>query len=355
MLTRADILVAIAAVEEEVRRWEASRDEALIVGYNGRPTKALNADIERAAVTLFELCERTDVEEDARPLIQAVDKFDDEFAKFGELAKDLTSRVHPGGTREMWGSYAEMLRARVPMKWDRPEPLRQLIAQRVGMEQIAKIYHWLKPYGISRACEMIQEELDAPGTHYNADTWVHPKEVAYRAEINTWWEKRCETLRNAQVKRQRAAEPKARTEARETLDELILNGVNATQICKMKPGLTEDDVQARAAELGYALDTRTVAYASFRQAQLAREATESRSAHAALEEAAKVDLNARPAGTLNTYPEFGDDIEGRVVRMAEDGLRPGKIADALRHLPGAPNAGQVGKILKSFEVSSEPQ
>jgi hypothetical protein len=48
---------------------------------------------------------------------------------------------------------------------------------------------------------------------------------------------------------------------------------------------------------------------------------------------------------VNIYPEFGGDLEGRIVRMSEDGLKPGRIAEAIKHLPNAPGPVNVGRIL----------
>lgn len=344
-LTRADVLVAITHLEDEVHAWEASRDETLKVGYEGREVKALNSAVETAAIALFELCDRVDIEEEAWSLVRAIDALDDAFAAFAAQAKTPGARVHPGGTREMWGSYGEVLRARLPMRWHRPTPLKQMIGK-INPDQIAKEYHWLREYGRDRALEMIQEELERPGTHYNAETWVHPREQEFLAEIRTWWDGRVSKIKTATRAVQAHREKAPKKDAPETLDYLIQTGTRIDQILKMKPSISRDEVQQRAVELGIALDDETIGHVSYRQAQAAREMREARSRQAALEVELKQQLNTKQAGEQNTYVEFGDDLEGRVLRMAEDGLRPGKIAESLRHLPNPPTAAMIGRIIR---------
>ena len=354
MLTRADILAGIAHLEDEVKSWEASRDESLKVGYQGRDTKMLSSDVESAAIALFELCDRTDIDPEAWSLVRAIDALDDRFSEFGEAARTSGARVNPGGTVELWGAYSEVLRARTPRRWSRPTPLKQMVAQRINPDQIAKEYHWLAEHGRDRALEMIQEELEQPGTHYQAELWVHPKELQYKAELQAWWDERTQRIEGAarELKAKHARNAKPKQEAPESLDFLIQSKVHVDQILKMKPSVTHAEVQERAVELGIALDDETVGHVSYRQAQAAKELREARSRQAQLEVELKQKLNERPGAEQNTYPEFGDDLEGRIVRMSEDGLRPGKIAESLRHLPNPPTPVQCGRIIAKYKSAA---
>jgi hypothetical protein len=344
MVSRGDVLALVQLLEDEVHQWEGSREESLLVGYNGRAVKALGAGIERAAVRLFELCDTLDIEPDARDLVRAVDVFDDEFTKFGQAARDQAVRVHPGGSVQLWGAFGNLQRARVRQRWERPTPLRQMITNNTNHDQILKEYHWVH-FGPSRGEEMIQEELDKPGTHYNPATFVHPRQVAYEKELSAWWEDRCTQLEKASRSIQTARERPASKPVRESLDDLIIGTTNLQQIMKMKPDLSSDQIQTRAAEMGIALDAATTNFATFRQAQMHREQNLARSRDASLEAEAKLQLNKLPATEVNTYPEFGGDLEGRIVRMSEDGLKPGRIAEAIKHLPNAPGPVNVGRIL----------
>jgi hypothetical protein len=57
-----------------------------------------------------------------------------------------------------------------------------------------------------------------------------------------------------------------------------------------------------------------------------------------------------PLSTIETYADLGDDVESRVIRMAEDGHKASHIAGALKNQLRHPlSAAQIGRILAAHK------
>lgn len=359
-VTRDQILSAVNTLNETYEAWRASEDESLRASFNGRPTKVMSQALEEAAAALFELCDTDDIERDAWPLVRVIDRFDDAMGQFVEDCESTAARRDPSGGNEVWRPWEDVLTEIAhPKIWRQPEPMKQLVANRVAFRQIAKMYYWYDEFKEPDVLR-VQREIDQPGSEYDPQTWVHPKKLEYDRELEVWWQNRLRSMEDAQQQQEVERQKKA---AVESLDELILSGVNAAQILKMKPGVSEDSVRRRAEELGVALDGPL--YLSQRQAQLADEERRRRAAQlqAQRQETATEDPDPESQPPLEpgkvrklssvlshteTYPEMGDDLEGRIMKMAEDGRRPKDIAEALTAATGkAISPGQVGKLVKA--------
>jgi hypothetical protein len=341
-ITRDQILVAIEKLEAAVQAWEASADDGLLVHYRGRMVKQLSQSIEQAAMELFELCDTPAVSRDAWPLVLAIDVFDEELEKFADRYSVAPDATEPNGPSSLWAAYGNLIKAKTPPRVHKIEPIAQLLAENVDRRIIAKIYGWRRSDG-TPDLDKLQEEISNPGTHYDPKTFVHPIDKRFWEEVEQKWLARVAAF-EASEKDSRRAKPA--TEAPESLDDLIIQGVNAKQISKMKH-VPVDEVQARAAELGIALDGSTIAYASYADAQRAAAARQQSGLQSSL-----------AVATLNTHRELGDDQEARIRAMLTDGIAPKTVLDALK--PQFPTmryqdvATVITKMKKDTSASQEP-
>lgn len=318
-LSRDQIIAAVERLEAVVKAWEQSTDENLMVYFRGRPVRLLSSAVEQAAVDLFELCDTPAIEKAAWPLVLAIDAFDAEMSKFAERYAVAPDATDPQGGNALWAAYGNVLKAKTPPRPHKIEPIQQLLAEKVDRKIIAKIYGWRRPDG-TPDLDKLQEEIDAPGTHYDPTTFVHPKDKKFWDSIEEKWLARLAAFEASESGHSRKNKPKK--EAAETLDDLILQGINAKQIAKMKH-IEVDEVHARAAELGVALDGSTLVYASYADAQRAA----AKRQQAGLQEGLVL-------ANVNTHRELGPDQEARIEAMLHDGIAPKTVVDALKpHFP----------------------
>lgn len=318
-LTRDQILAAVEKLEVVVGQWEQSRDESLMVYFRGNQVRQLSQAIEQAAMELFELCDTPAITRDAWPLVLEIDVLDGELEQFAERYAVAPDATDPHGPNSLWAAYQNVIKAKTPPRLHKIEPIQQLLAERVDRKNIAKIYGWRRPDG-TPDLDKLQEEISHPGTHYDPSTFVHPVDKRFWEAIEEKWFARVASFEASEDGDSRKT--KLNKEAPESLDDLILQGVNAKQIAKMKK-IDVDEVQARAAELGMALDGSTVAYASYADAQ--------RAAATKAQDGLQSALNI---ASLNIHRELGNDQPGRIAAMLADGVAPRIVVDALRpHFP----------------------
>jgi hypothetical protein len=196
----------------------------------------------------------------------------------------------------------------------RPEPIRQLMSENVSRTQIAKIYGFRRPDN-SPDLEKLQEEIDNPGTHYDPLTWVHPRDKQFWEEIERRWTERKNLLSRAAEVSQ--AQERKRV-AFETIEELILQGVNAEQIAKMKR-VSVEQVRVKAAEMGISLDSTSVGYATYWDAQRGMEAKRQETLRQSMTRTA-----------INLHSELGNNREARILALRDDGIPPLVILESLK-------------------------
>jgi hypothetical protein len=350
MVTLQEVVRGIEALEEAVIGWKAACETAFaqlklegkitegsILTYwrDGNVTREvpmLGETILDAAEALYKLCNTQDIDREAWEMVKALDVVIERLREF-ELQEDTApGRLSPDGGRPVWDALNVLLAARrKPREKRLPTPITQLLAEGVNRYQIAKEYGWYLEDG-SPDVRRLDEEIQHPGTQYSPETWVSRRDQRYWDEMAAWFATR--RLMGEKVKRRMEVKVKREwSPPSESMEDLIFNGVNAAQIAKMWR-TTVEEVYARAAELGVALDSAVLAPGNFMQAQRQRLARE--------QENLQRTMDSQKA---ESYRDLGDDRDGRILRMAEDGHKPRAIADALkREFPGL-TPSLVGNVL----------
>jgi hypothetical protein len=227
LINLRDLLKAFEDAEKVLIVWR--NESGPNVKYHGQMRKCLSAD---AFETCEELAQLGTIESDqfhdgARFPALAVTKFAAKWLEFTDKTQ-AGADVDPAGSPDLWAAYEEIRLALVPKVWPKPEPIRQLIERdKVPAWQVQKIYGFAN-------LQMVEEELSAPGTHYQADKWMGAGEKNFKAEIDRKWNDR------KPVKLPIIADSEPQTEsnpppvAPESIETLLAQNVPLEQIAKMK-------------------------------------------------------------------------------------------------------------------------
>lgn len=304
--TKTEIATVFGQIEEAIDRWEQA--EHPIVDWIAGPTKAISEELEESLSILCQFCAATDAEQDAKPIILALDAFAAEWESF-LTARDMSPEsVHPSGTPELWTLLREFRRSFTTRPRRLPEPIRDLIElPDMSNETICKIYGFLDE-NRSPDYAKLQEEIRNPGTHYDPTTWVHPSDKKHWDKIESRWLARSPIP----IESFTTGQPRQRAIAPESLDELLAQGVGSEQIANMKNMLREE-VIAYAQQHGIPVDGSVSNVPSREDAEHKQQL-----------------LNQRRQQSIpNSHPEV-DDMEERVLACAADGMKPSDIAEALQ-------------------------
>lgn len=302
--TRKEAVTLVQSTLATIALWESA--DSPNINWRGSVTKQMSESVELALKRMFQLCASTDVDDDAKEVIMAIDRVHAEFDAFEQAQLSSPESVHPTGTPEL-RSAIRVLASVLPERHYRlPEEIRDLMDSGVNDEQICRIYGFQNEDGVPDYGKLSQEKRK-PGTHFDPETWVHPTEKRRQNEINELWRVRTpakiETYETTQSERRLASE---------TLQELIEQGVDADQIALMK-GITVQDVEAYAMQNGLPMGGRTM-----------------RNRTPAADEKAKADLAQRRAELIpKSHPEVSD-MEDRILACAIDKMKPVEIAEALQ-------------------------
>lgn len=300
---------------------------------------------------LYALCDAREIEPAAWPLVRRVDEHQRMYREWQADEQRPGGAKRPAGPGELHKKWVHGVCGEKdhPRRFPRPEPIAQKVRENCNVPQIAKTYGWWNEFGLPDT-ERVQRELENPGSEYDPKTWVHPHETKYWDELRAWYESRRERVRASKGD----AISKGKKPAPESLDVLIRQQTNLPQILKMRPETTEEAVCRRAAELGVVLEgmTHLTQYQAHRAGAKAAEAR----AEADLQPYREDGPATEPApddkplssklSSVETYAELGEDINTRVIKMAEDGHKAKAISTALTgQSPHPLSPGQVGKIL----------
>lgn len=300
---------------------------------------------------LYALCDAREIQPAAWPLVRVVDEHKRMYRQWQAAEQRPGGSGHPDGPPELHKKWDHGVREEkdCPKRFPRPEPIPQAIREGTNVPQIAKTYGWWNEFGLPDT-ERVQRELENPGSEYDPETWVNPRQTKYWDDLRAWYESRRERVRASKGD----AISKSKKPAPESLDVLIRQRTNVPQILKMRPETTEEAVCRRAAELGVVLEgmTHLTQYQARRAGAKAAEAR----AEADLQPYREDGPATEPApddkplssklSSVETYAELGEDISTRVIKMAEDGHKAKAISTALTgQSPHPLSPGQVGKIL----------
>jgi hypothetical protein len=288
-----------------VRLWEAS--DAPNVNFRGGTAKQVSDAVAQAIDQVCFLCGASDVDDDAKELVLAIELFQSEVHAWREAIEVAPESMHPAGTADMWSAFNVLERYLEPKRRRLPEPIRELMDAKVSDEQICKIYGFVKADGSADVVKLAEEKAN-PGTHYNPETWMPRREQTRLEEVKEQWRKRT-PIDHIPIGSE-PVEAKPRRTAPEPIDELIAQGVSAEQIAKMKQ-ITVEEVEAYAVKRGLPLEGR------FRPTK-----AEDHDAGAA--------LSGRRAELYpKSHPEIMD-MEERILECALDKMKVTDIADALQ-------------------------
>lgn len=330
MLKKTEAYKLVFELRDAVRQWDQwNPTPEQKEMFQNEGVKPVPNSLKEAIINVGEAFQIVDIEQGAWELAMAVDKFYAEFGRWASSIAAAPDAVHPGGSIEMWETFRDLLRVadnRLP-----PAPPAAVILQTQGANArtIALRYGWYTPDGNADIQRVNRELAAAPeDREYDPETWVHPRERAFFENTKRKFEERCQKLQEVQARLQpRNVQRKPSKESWESLFELPYMTVRNVALLKM---VTEDEVRAKADELGYVPSVE-----GFRRAH----------------ESGRVRRGDKEPDWLlrnDPHDECGDDIEARIMACYQDGLTKAKsIADLLagsRNLPVT--VQQVSKILK---------
>lgn len=306
-ITRSEVVAAVRNMAAVIERWEnAGTDEAPHVLWRGEPRKAISEAMTESWNALIDSVATPDAERDAQPIILAIDDFEAAMFDWAEMSELAPEDTNPGGSAELWNTWGAVIVSLEERPRKRLEPIPQLVIEKVSERQIALMYGWKQADGSPDVIK-VREEIAKPGTHFDAEKWVHPEDARFYAEVAEKWAKRSGRAADDVV----ASAPLV---APESLDDLIRQDVPSAQIARMK-GISADDVRQRAQQLGLVLDGQFVPSVSphDRMQDIRDEDAKRR---------AELQRAAKPVGVTNSLPD-------RITSLAAEGLSPQQIADQL--------------------------
>jgi hypothetical protein len=250
LVNNREIRQVFMVAENEQLKFNATNGP--LIHWNGYDVKAINEELFNALVNLCKLSATAseDVHAESQEAILAIDEFAKSFSDFQTRSAAYDVTCHPSGTQEMWNAFYLVRRAIFEPREFRPiESIDVLLhRQGVSLQQIALMYGFVTADG-SREIHKVEEELAEPGKHTGGD-WLPPDERKYRDELAKRWSKRTPNHEFLEFGEEPKGRDRKRPEAPESLETLILQRVSVDQIADMKPSLTREEIELKAAEMG---------------------------------------------------------------------------------------------------------
>lgn len=320
--TLADLQAELKKCHDAIEAWEIAPDESSpFVLWRGGSRRAVSEAVANAWADLLDFCDSDNFDDAAKPVVLAIDVFEDALSRWSSDIEIDPSNTDPGGSPALWSAWQRIAQVK-PARIVQPDPIRSLIeVHGVSDRQIAIMY------GFSDV-RMVREEYDKPGTHYDPKTWVPPTHRRRMEKIAESWAARGKRSRSGHSK------PKEAKPAPESLDSLIEQRVPSKQIAQMK-GITAEEVKARADFLGLPIDGVAPSLAANPADRLADVRRQDEADYA----------KARQMGQRGPHAEIENIVE-RVAACAAEGMTPGAIAAALKpEYPGL-TGPKVAKMLE---------
>lgn len=243
-----DVVVVAKKLISAFKAWKDQ--EGPLRMWNGASTKCISEDLHNHITEAVNATadEGLQVEPSARGLLLVFDDLSYFFTKWIQDASMQLVTAPPGGSSELINCFdriADMLKTQ---NLPQPRPIKQLVAERVSPAQIAIIYGWKNPEDNSPDTAKVHEEIEAPGTHFNAKDWIHPALRVIQAEIDREWAGREPRAKSFDTQ----AEVKPVAPLIPTLDALFEAKAPKAQIMRLHK-LSEEEVEYEAAERGLTL------------------------------------------------------------------------------------------------------
>ena len=112
-LSRPELLEKLQLCQHTIEDWQEDQ-EAPMVPYNGRLTRAISQDIEDRWAELMATCGTDRVTLDAKPIVLAVDAFADVLQEQKRRDAIHPGKGDPGGTQELWDAWGAIRKAAKP-------------------------------------------------------------------------------------------------------------------------------------------------------------------------------------------------------------------------------------------------
>jgi hypothetical protein len=231
-----------------VETWESQ--DTPVVRWRGNARKAISGALIEAWYGMIDAVSTMEVEDDAKSTVLAIDEFEVVLEEWATKCDVSPDEADPKGSHDLWVAWRSIVESLAVVKRKKPEPLKQLIAEKLSDRQIALAYGWKDETG-EPDIQKVREEKESPGKHLDLDTWVHPAEVKEKAEIEAKWASRPEHLAGKKLTESQ------KKDAPESLDDLIRQRVPSAQIARMK-NIELEAIQKRASELKIPLDGQFV-------------------------------------------------------------------------------------------------
>lgn len=204
-----------------------------------QPTERMELAIDAAILE----CSSGDVPSDCRQLVGAMSALSVRWDDYRAGSWDGRQRPLP----DFWRTFQGVMSARKganKREYRRPEPVAELIRQKVGYEQIARFIYgdgqkgpFLQDGRIR--VDLILKEAEKPGSVIPED-WIHPDEIRREAEELKALNGRLNALQSRDEKR---------TEDPATVEELLRQGAFPEQVARVK-GVSLEEVRSIAAQCG---------------------------------------------------------------------------------------------------------
>jgi hypothetical protein len=240
-ITLSFLLERFARLQNAVKDWENDNSSESIAQW-GMSTIKVVSDRLRSEIEFFldgTADQDKEVSDDAKTMVLAIDTFALAYAAFVRESDSFSS---PAKLDRLWIALNRIREvANQKFTVSKPQSVSSMFKAGVTFMQIATIYGWKLEDGSPDGSKVV-EELEAPGTHYNPDTWVSPAVESRLRTINQDWSLRPSKRAIAYV---RPEEEKPNPNwVPPSIAIMIMAGAPPEQIANVH-GITVDDAQQR--------------------------------------------------------------------------------------------------------------
>ncbi len=241
VITSSFILERVARLQAAIKQWELDESPETMAQWGMATVKVVSAKL-RSEIEFFldgTADQDREVHVEARPMVLAIDSF---ALAFAEFVRESDSCSSPPRLDRLWIAYNRITEVSMQkFTPSKPQSVSSLIKAGVTFSQIASIYGWKCEDGTPDGAK-VAEELEAPGTHYNPETWISPAVVSRLKTINQDWSLRPSKRAIAYAKPE--AEKPNPNWVPPSISVMIMAGAPPEQIANVH-GITVDDARQR--------------------------------------------------------------------------------------------------------------